>query len=50
MPNIMAVVAVFEIQAEMSAVAAPKATMIRAGRAPTQGTDRTAYATRRSSP
>ena len=42
MPNIIAVVAVLEIQAEMSAVAAPKATRILAGRAPTQGTDSTA--------
>ena len=42
MPNIIAVVAVLEIQAEMSAVAAPKATRMRAGRAPTQGSDSTA--------
>jgi hypothetical protein len=42
MPNIIAVVAVLEIHAEMRAVAAPKATRMRPGRAPTQGSERTA--------
>ena len=41
-PNIIAVVAVLEIHAEMSAVAAPKASRIRLGRAPTQGSESTA--------
>ncbi len=50
MPNIMAVVAVLEIHAEIRAVATPKARRIRVGRAPTQGSESTAYATRRSRP
>jgi hypothetical protein len=41
-PNIMAVVAVLEIQPEIIAVTAPNANSIRLGRAPTQGKDRTA--------
>src|SRR5688500_948048 len=41
-PNIMAVVAVLEIQAEISAVTAPNAKRIRLGRAPTHGSDSTA--------
>src|SRR6186997_368538 len=49
-PNIMAVVAVFEIHQEISAVTAPKASRIRLGRAATQGRERTAYANLRSSP
>ncbi len=40
-PNIIAVVAVLEIHAEMSAVARPKASRIRLGRAPTHGSDST---------
>ena len=40
-PNIMAVVAVFEIHAEMNAVTPPNARRMRAGRAPTQGSERT---------
>jgi hypothetical protein len=41
-PYIIAVVAVLEIQAEISAVTAPKASKIRLGRAPTQGRESTA--------
>jgi hypothetical protein len=41
-PNIIAVVAVLEIQPEMNAVAAPNATRILPGRAPTQGSESTA--------
>ena len=48
MPNIIAVVAVLEIHPEIAAVAAPRANRIRPGRAPTQGSASTAYATRRS--
>ncbi len=40
-PNIIAVVAVLEIHAEIIAVAAPKARRIRVGRAPTHGSDST---------
>ena len=50
MPNIIAVVAVFEIQPEMAAVTAPNAKRIRPADAPTQGRESTANATRRSSP
>ena len=41
-PYIIAVVAVFEIQAEIAAVTAPTATRIRVGRAPTQRSPSTA--------
>jgi hypothetical protein len=49
MANIIAVVAVFEIHAEMKAVTAPKAKRMRAGRAPTHLIDSTPKASRRSS-
>src|SRR5262245_49082480 len=39
--SIIAVVAVFEIHAEMNAVTAPNANRIRPGRAPTQASDLT---------
>jgi hypothetical protein len=48
MANIMAVVAVLEIHAEMKAVTAPKATSIRPGRAPTHLIESTPKARRRS--
>ena len=41
-PNIIAVVAVLEIQAEIDAVTAPNATRMRLGRAPTQRSPSTA--------
>src|SRR5688572_30921021 len=44
MVNIIAVVAVFEIHAEMSAVTAPNAKRIRLGLAAIRGCDSTAYA------
>src|SRR5215203_6909445 len=49
MANIIAVVAVFEIQAEMKAVTAPKAKRRRLGRAPTHLIESTPKARRRSS-
>src|SRR5829696_7099185 len=49
MANIIAVVAVLEIHAEMKAVTAPKAKRMRAGRAPTHLIDKTPKASRRSS-
>jgi hypothetical protein len=50
MANIMAVVAVLEIQADMQAVTAPKANRMRVGLLPTQPSDSAAKASRRSSP
>src|SRR5215207_9478068 len=49
MANIIAVVAVFEIHAEMKAVTAPKAKRMREGRAPTHLIESTPKASRRSS-
>ena len=50
MANIIAVVAVLEIHAEMKAVTAPKAKRMREGRAPTHLSESTPKARRRSSP
>jgi hypothetical protein len=48
--NIIAVVAVLEIHAEMNAVTAPKAKRMRVGEEPTQRIERTPNARRRSRP
>ncbi len=50
MANIMAVVAVLEIQAERKAVTAPKPNKMRLGRAPIHGNARMLYAKRLLSP